>query len=141
MYYPGPTLRNSLRCIGYIGCTVRTCTGGFGAHSRAVHIAAGGPRDHRYDFAMVVAAIGRHNSYMSKRLAAATLWFFAGSYLGSYLPYWSGVSDLLAPLTGLLAAAFFTGDPLGIIWARNRQQADASEPAPEGIPERIADAA
>ena len=64
-----------------------------------------------------------------------------GSYLGSYLAYVVGLSDLLAPLAGLLAAELFAGDPLGIIWTGNGQRTDSSELVPETLPKRFADAA
>ena len=53
---------------------------------------------------------------MSKRIAAAVLWFFAGWYAGAFLAYMIGVSDILGPVLGITAAALFAGDPFDVIW-------------------------
>jgi hypothetical protein len=53
---------------------------------------------------------------MKKRLLAAFLWFYAGWYAGAILADVVGVSPVLGPLIGAVAAALIVGDPRRIIW-------------------------
>ena len=53
---------------------------------------------------------------MKKRLLAAFLWFYAGWYAGALLADFLGVSPVLGPLIGAVAAALIVGDPRRIIW-------------------------
>jgi hypothetical protein len=60
---------------------------------------------------------------MNKRLLTAVLWFFAGWYLGGYVSLIFGFPEIIGPILGAAAAAFFAGDPLGVIWTKRRDQA------------------
>ena len=62
---------------------------------------------------------------MTKRVAAAFLWFYTGWYAGAFLAELLGVSPVIGPIVGAAAAGFFVGDPLRIIWTR---------PAPRAVP-------
>jgi hypothetical protein len=64
---------------------------------------------------------------MSKRILAAFLWFFAGWYVGAFVAYLFGVTELLGPVLGAALAAVVAGDPWGRIWrpARQAEQARA----------------
>lgn len=53
---------------------------------------------------------------MKKRVAAAFLWFYAGWYAGALLAEFLGVSPLIGPVIGTVAAGMLAGDPLRIIW-------------------------
>ena len=55
---------------------------------------------------------------MTKRVAAAFLWFYTGWYAGAFLAELLGVSPVIGPIVGAAAAGFFVGDPLRIIWTR-----------------------
>jgi hypothetical protein len=55
---------------------------------------------------------------MVKRVAAGFLWFFAGWYFGAFVVFVMGVTPLVGPALGLLAAALVAGDPFGIFWAK-----------------------
>ena len=71
---------------------------------------------------------------MTKRVAAAFLWFYTGWYAGAFLAEIFGISPVIGPIVGAAAAGLFVGDPLGIIW--NRSAAVAAAPAtPEAAPE------
>ena len=59
---------------------------------------------------------GRDDAAMSKRIAVGVLWFIAGSYLGSWIAYALGSSELIAPLMGLVGVALFAGDPFRLVW-------------------------
>jgi hypothetical protein len=76
---------------------------------------------------------------MSKRVAAAILWFFAAWYLGAFIALLLGVSEILGPILGITAAVLFAGDPLGVIWTE-RATAAVDESMPERI-EELAEAA
>lgn len=65
---------------------------------------------------------------MSKRIAAAVLWFFALWYLGAFIAFVLGVPDLLGPVLGLAGAALIGGDPLGVIWTRTKAEPARAEP-------------
>lgn len=78
---------------------------------------------------------------MSKRLAAAVLWFFAAWYLGAWIALLMGVSEILGPILGIAAAAVFAGDPLGIIWTRPAQAAIVELPGALEDPVEYAEAA
>lgn len=74
---------------------------------------------------------------MSKRIAAAVLWFIAAWYLGAFIALLIGVSDLLGPILGTAAAAVFAGDPLGVIWTR--RATDATRTPALGAPTAVAE--
>ena len=65
---------------------------------------------------------------MKKRVLAGLLWFYATWYAWSIVASTVGVSDMLGPVLGLIAAALIAGDPLGRIWStsRERQAVNAS---------------
>ena len=54
-----------------------------------------------------------------KRIAAASLWFYAFWYLGSTLASVVGVPDLLGPVLGLSAGLIVGMDPARRIWTRS----------------------
>ncbi len=71
---------------------------------------------------------------MTKRIAAAFLWFYAGWYAGALIAEFLGVSALLGPIIGAAAAGLIVGDPRRMIWtARAERPASAPAPAPEGL--------
>lgn len=55
---------------------------------------------------------------MTKRILAATLWFYTGWYAGAMLAEFLGVSALLGPVIGAAAAGIIAIDPRRIIWSR-----------------------
>ncbi len=57
---------------------------------------------------------------MNKRVLSAVLWFFAGWYVANFVAAIFGVSFLLGPLVGTVAAALIGGDPFGVIWSSSR---------------------
>ena len=61
---------------------------------------------------------------MTKRVAAAFLWFYTGWYAGAFLAEIFGVSPVIGPIIGVAAAGLLVGDPLRIIWTR---------PAPKAV--------
>jgi hypothetical protein len=73
---------------------------------------------------------------MKKRVAAGFLWLFAGWYLGAFVAWMLGVSDLLGPILGIAAAVLIAGDPLQVIWqpaaelATTRRRTLARLPSP-----------
>ena len=54
--------------------------------------------------------------HMTKRIAAAFLWFYAGWYAGALIAEFVGVSALLGPIIGAAAAGLIVGDPRRMIW-------------------------
>lgn len=54
---------------------------------------------------------------MKKRVLAGLLWFYTIWYAWSMIASTLGVSEMLGPVLGLIAAALFAGDPLGRIWS------------------------
>jgi hypothetical protein len=54
---------------------------------------------------------------MTKRIVAGALWFFAGWYGGALLAEFIGVSALIGPVIGAVAAALVAGDPFRVIWS------------------------
>jgi hypothetical protein len=53
---------------------------------------------------------------MNKRIVAGVLWFFAGWYGGALLAEFLGVSVLIGPVIGAVAAALVAGDPFRVFW-------------------------
>jgi len=53
-----------------------------------------------------------------KRIAAATLWFYAFWYLGSMITGFMGTPDLLGPVLGLAAGLIVGLDPRHLLWSR-----------------------
>lgn len=74
---------------------------------------------------------------MSKRIAAAVLWFFALWYLGAFIAFVLGVPDLLGPVLGLAGAALIAGDPLGVIWTRTTSESVTAEPPSPALGESL----
>jgi hypothetical protein len=56
--------------------------------------------------------------HMTKRILAATLWFYTGWYAGAMVAELFGISPVLGPLLGATAAMLIAGDPRRIIWRR-----------------------
>lgn len=52
----------------------------------------------------------------TKRLLAAILWFYAGWTAAAFAAMIYGFDGIVGPLAGTVAAAFFAGDPLHMIW-------------------------
>ncbi len=78
---------------------------------------------------------------MSKRIAAAILWFLAAWNLGALIALVLGVPEILGPILGIAAAAVFAGDPLGIIWARPAPVVELPAHVGESTDDRYAEAA
>lgn len=78
---------------------------------------------------------------MTKRLAAAILWFLSGWTVGNALAIFVGVPDHAGPILGLAAAAVFAGDPLGIIWVKRADPATVRSLDLENLPDDLAQAA
>lgn len=74
-------------------------------------------------------------AYMTKRILAAMLWFYAGWYAGAVLADMFGVSPLLGPVIGVAAAALIVGDPRRIIWTSRAATATASTAPTESLAE------
>src|SRR5512143_2336014 len=70
---------------------------------------------------------------MTKRIAAALLWFIAGWYAWNVFAWMAGMPELGGPVVGAALAALFAGDPFGRIWTttRTRPVAPAATAAPE----------
>jgi len=79
---------------------------------------------------------------MLKRLLAASLWFYAGWYLGAMIAFHLGLHSVLGPILGLAAGALVAIDPRRIIWtARAEAAATESGTTPAPRRRRIADPA
>ena len=63
---------------------------------------------------------------MKKRAVAAVLWFYCGWYAGAMIAHAVGISPVLGPILGAVAAGLIAGDPRGIIW-----RPKAPQPTPE----------
>ena len=72
---------------------------------------------------------------MTKRVAAAFLWFYTGWYAGAFLAEMLGVSPVIGPILGAAAAVLLVGDPLRIIWTRPAPKAVAASATVETAPE------
>ena len=72
---------------------------------------------------------------MTKRVAAAFLWFYTGWYAGAMIAAIFGVSPVIGPIVGAAAAGFFVGDPLRIIWTRPAPKAAVASTTVETAPE------
>lgn len=55
---------------------------------------------------------------MTKRFAAAALWFIAGLYVGTTLAFVFHLSPVLGPAVAALGAIIMAGDPQHLIWDR-----------------------
>jgi hypothetical protein len=55
---------------------------------------------------------------MTKRLAAALLWFITGWYAWALIAATLGLTPLFGPVVGTILAAFIAGDPMHRIWTR-----------------------
>jgi hypothetical protein len=53
---------------------------------------------------------------MTKRIAAALLWFFAGWYAWAFIATVGDLTPLFGPVLGAVLAAVFAGDPMHRIW-------------------------
>jgi hypothetical protein len=71
---------------------------------------------------------------MKKRVAAGVLWLFAGWYLGAFVAWMLGVSDLLGPILGIAAAVLIAGDPFQVIWQPAADMAKARRRTLERLP-------
>jgi hypothetical protein len=54
---------------------------------------------------------------MNKRMLAASLWLFAGWYLGAAVAVYLGLPDQVAPLPGIVMAVLIALDPTKRLWA------------------------
>lgn len=57
---------------------------------------------------------------MNKRILAASLWFFAGWYVGAAITVFLGLPELVGPLPGIAMAAFVATDPMQRLWTPAR---------------------
>jgi hypothetical protein len=64
---------------------------------------------------------------MTKRFAAASLWFCAGWVTGAVLAFALDMTPMLAPIVSVLAAFLVGVDPLHAIWDRRTDVAPASK--------------
>lgn len=53
---------------------------------------------------------------MTKRIAAALLWFFAGWYAWGLIAYLGDLTPLFGPVLGTVLASVVAGDPMHRIW-------------------------
>jgi hypothetical protein len=53
---------------------------------------------------------------MTKRIAAALLWFLAGWYAWAFIASAAGLPALWGPVLGATLAVIFAGDPMQRIW-------------------------
>jgi hypothetical protein len=53
---------------------------------------------------------------MTKRIAAALLWFFAGWYAWAFIASVGDLTPLFGPVLGTVLASVFAGDPMHTIW-------------------------
>jgi uncharacterized membrane protein len=72
---------------------------------------------------------------MTKRVAAAFLWFYTGWYAGAFLAEMLGISPVIGPILGAAAAVLLVGDPLRIIWTRPASEAAGASATVETAPE------
>ena len=72
---------------------------------------------------------------MTKRVAAAFLWFYTGWYAGAFLAEILGVSPVIGPILGAAAAGLLVGDPFRIIWTRPAPKAAVASATVETAPE------
>ena len=68
---------------------------------------------------------------MTKRVAAAFLWFYTGWYAGAFLAEIFGVSPVIGPIIGVAAAGLVVLDPRRIIWTV--RPAETSAPSMEAV--------
>lgn len=65
---------------------------------------------------------------MKRRILAIFLWFYAWWYAGAIVADVLGVSPMLGPIIGAVAAALFVGDPRYIVWpSRGMDRARAKQ--------------
>jgi Na+/H+ antiporter NhaC len=57
---------------------------------------------------------------MNKRILAASLWLFAGWYVGAAVAVFLGLPELVGLLTGVAMAAFVASDPMQRLWTPTR---------------------
>ncbi len=58
---------------------------------------------------------------MKKRILAAVLWFVAAWCVGAVIAFVAGLSPVIAPLAGTVAAAIVAGDPRAVIWRKHNR--------------------
>ena len=71
---------------------------------------------------------------MTKRVAAAFLWFYTGWYAGAMIAAFIGINPAFGPILGVAAAGLVIVDPRQMFWARTAQPEAAPAPvdaAPE----------
>lgn len=67
---------------------------------------------------------------MTKRAVSALLWFSAGWYAWAFVAAATGLTDLLGPVLGTIMAAFVAGDPVHMVWKRQRSSTEATVSRP-----------
>jgi hypothetical protein len=70
---------------------------------------------------------------MTKRAAAAGLWFLVGWVVGDLFAYVLGLQEVLAVVLGTAAAVIFAGDPFRVIWKPTAPDHAAASPG-FGVP-------
>jgi hypothetical protein len=63
---------------------------------------------------------------MVKRAAIALVWFYTGWYAGAAILHFLGLTPMLGPVVGVVAALVTVLNPNGLIW----KSAAIAEPAP-----------
>ncbi len=69
-----------------------------------------------YEVAIVSVRPARDAAVMTKRMAAALLWFMTGWYAWALIAATFGLTPLFGPVLGTILAAFVAGDPMHRIW-------------------------
>jgi Na+/H+ antiporter NhaC len=57
---------------------------------------------------------------MNKRILAASLWLFAGWYVGTAIAVFLGLPEVVGLLPGIAMAAFVAADPMRRLWTPAR---------------------
>ncbi len=90
---------------------------------------------------MALRGAAPHSLGMTKRIAAAALWFLSGWTVGNVFAMLVGVPEVVGPILGLAAAALVAGDPLGIIWVKRMDPVAVRSLDLENLPDDLAQAA
>jgi hypothetical protein len=67
----------------------------------------------------IVPLVGGPDDAGMKRIAAASLWFLVGWYIGSAASWILGAGPFLAPIVAVALTGFVIVDPRQFIWGRH----------------------
>jgi hypothetical protein len=67
----------------------------------------------------IVPSVGGSDDACMKRIAAASLWFLVGWYLGSAASWMLGFGPFLAPVVAVALTGLVIADPRQFIWGRH----------------------